>query len=93
MSIAGLKLQTSCCLFMCYPEVVRQKKFLTAKFGRDEDEPIDDEEDEEEEEKLISGGRRHNYHDADNKDFEVMTSTHICLLPFIVSFHICMCNN
>ena len=55
-------------------EVVRQQKFMRAKFGGVEDEMLDDEEDEEEQ-KPIWGGRRPGYHGGDNRDFEVITCT------------------
>ncbi|XP_050376984.1 protein THALLO [Argentina anserina] len=54
-------------------KIVRQAKFLWAKSGGVEDEPLDDDE-EEEEEKLIWGGRRPNYHGADNRDIEFKSS-------------------
>lgn len=76
-------------------KVVRQQKYMRAKFGGGEDEMLDDddEEDEEEEEKLIWGGRRPKFHGGDNRDFEVMTCSYKCLLPFFNPFHFCMCKN
>ncbi|KAL6180688.1 hypothetical protein ACLB2K_047348 [Fragaria x ananassa] len=57
-------------------KIVRQQKYMRAKFGGGEDEMLDDddEEDEEEEEKLIWGGRRPKFHGGDNRDFEEKSS-------------------
>lgn len=54
--------------------VVRQQKFLRAKFGGVDDEMHDadqDGEEEEEEERVTWGGVRRRYYNADNTDFEV----------------------
>ena len=52
--------------------VVRQQKFLQAKFGGVEDEMHDDEEDEDEKEKkALWGGMKNQYYYGDNHDFEV----------------------
>lgn len=62
-------------MFLIYvlPAVVRQQKFLAAKFGGVEDEIHDDDEDEEDEEDQnpVWGGRKQQYYDADNRNFEV----------------------
>lgn len=60
-------------MFLIYvlPAVVRQQKFLTAKFGGVEDEMHDDDEEDEEDQNLVWGGRKQQYYDADNRDFEV----------------------
>ncbi|XP_061988204.1 protein THALLO isoform X2 [Rosa rugosa] len=56
-------------------KIVRQQKFMRAKFGGVEDEMLDEEEEEEEEEeKPIWGGRRPGYHGGDNRDFEEKSS-------------------
>lgn len=52
--------------------VIRQKKYLRAKFGDGDDEMADDDKDKDEEEKRSTwGGRSGLYHSGDNVDFDV----------------------
>ncbi|BFG15890.1 hypothetical protein CerSpe_021640 [Prunus speciosa] len=55
-------------------KIVRQQKFLTAKFGGVEDEMHDDDEEDEEDQNPVWGGRKQQYYDADNRDFEQQSS-------------------
>ncbi|KAH0992138.1 hypothetical protein GBA52_003621 [Prunus armeniaca] len=55
-------------------KIVRQQKFLTAKFGGVEDEMHDDDEEDEEDQNSVWGGRKQQYYDADNRDFEQQSS-------------------
>lgn len=58
-------------------KIVRQQKFLRAKFGGVDDEMHDadqDGEEEEEEERVTWGGVRRRYYNADNTDFELQSS-------------------
>ncbi|TXG72718.1 hypothetical protein EZV62_001297 [Acer yangbiense] len=58
-----------------YACVVRQQKFLQAKFGGVEDEMHDDDEDEDEKEKkALWGGMKNQYYYGDNRDFELKSS-------------------
>ncbi|KAH7572892.1 hypothetical protein JRO89_XS03G0030100 [Xanthoceras sorbifolium] len=55
--------------------IVRQQKFLRAKFGGVEDEMNDDDEDEDEEgKKALWGGMKNQYYHGDNRDFELKSS-------------------
>ncbi|KAI9194495.1 hypothetical protein LWI28_006527 [Acer negundo] len=55
--------------------IVRQQKFLQAKFGGVEDEMHDDDEDEDEKEKkALWGGMKNQYYYGDNRDFELKSS-------------------
>lgn len=52
--------------------VIKQQKFLRAKFGDFDDELQDEEEDEEAAQNIVwSGNRSHDYHGGDNRDIEV----------------------
>ncbi|KAK1587818.1 hypothetical protein Q3G72_017121 [Acer saccharum] len=56
-------------------KIVRQQKFLQAKFGGVEDEMHDDDEDEDEKEKkALWGGMKNQYYYGDNRDFELKSS-------------------
>ncbi|KAF5728782.1 something about silencing protein 10-like isoform X1 [Tripterygium wilfordii] len=54
-------------------KIVRQGKYMRAKFGGVEDDLHDDEEDEEEN-KVVWGGQKSRYYDGDNRDFELQSS-------------------
>ncbi|CAL9236787.1 unnamed protein product [Arabidopsis halleri] len=56
-------------------KMIRQKKYLRAKFGDGDDEMADDDKDKDEEEKRSTwGGRSGLYHSGDNVDFEIQSS-------------------
>jgi len=57
--------------------VIRQKKYLRAKFGDGDDEMADDDKDKEEDKRSTWGGRSGLYHSGDNVDFDVR-SVDIC---------------
>ncbi|KAG6751211.1 hypothetical protein POTOM_045730 [Populus tomentosa] len=55
--------------------VIKQQKFLRAKFGDFDDELQDEEEDEEAAQNIVwSGNRSHDYHGGDNRDIELDSS-------------------
>ncbi|KAG7570345.1 Sas10/Utp3/C1D [Arabidopsis thaliana x Arabidopsis arenosa] len=56
-------------------KMIRQKKYLRAKFGDGDDEMADDDKDKDEEEKKSTwGGRSGLYHSGDNVDFDLQSS-------------------
>ncbi|KAG7574784.1 Sas10 C-terminal domain [Arabidopsis suecica] len=56
-------------------KMIRQKKYLRAKFGDGDDEMADDDKDKDEEEKRSTwGGRSGLYHSGDNVDFDLQSS-------------------
>ncbi|KAK2641974.1 hypothetical protein Ddye_023737 [Dipteronia dyeriana] len=56
-------------------KIVKQQKFLQAKFGGVEDEMHDDDDDEDEKEKkVLWGGMKNQYYYGDNRDFELKAS-------------------
>uniref|UniRef100_A0A6N2MEI3 Sas10 C-terminal domain-containing protein n=1 Tax=Salix viminalis TaxID=40686 RepID=A0A6N2MEI3_SALVM len=56
-------------------KIIRQQKFLRAKFGDFDDELQDEEEDEEGAQNIVwSGNRSHDYHGGDNRDIELDSS-------------------
>ncbi|CAH8383806.1 unnamed protein product [Eruca vesicaria subsp. sativa] len=56
-------------------KMVGQNKYLKAKFGVVDDEMADDDKDKDEEDKRVTwGSRKHVYRDADNVDFEYLSS-------------------
>uniref|UniRef100_A0A6N2M2W5 Sas10 C-terminal domain-containing protein n=1 Tax=Salix viminalis TaxID=40686 RepID=A0A6N2M2W5_SALVM len=56
-------------------KIIKQQKFLRAKFGDFDDELQDEEEDEEGAQNIVwSGNRSHDYHGGDNRDIELDSS-------------------
>ncbi|KAJ6878438.1 something about silencing protein 10-like [Populus alba x Populus x berolinensis] len=56
-------------------KIIKQQKFLRAKFGDFDDELQDEEEDEEAAQNIVwSGNRSHDYHGGDNRDIELDSS-------------------
>ncbi|KAJ6383551.1 hypothetical protein OIU78_026942 [Salix suchowensis] len=56
-------------------KIIKQQKFLRAKFGDFDDELQDEEEDEEGAQNIVwSGSRSHDYHGGDNRDIELDSS-------------------
>ncbi|XP_010526427.1 PREDICTED: something about silencing protein 10 [Tarenaya hassleriana] len=56
-------------------KIIRQKKYLRAKFGDVDDEMADDDKDKDDEDKRITwGGKKGQYHGGDNADFEIQSS-------------------
>ncbi|AEC10301.1 Sas10/U3 ribonucleoprotein (Utp) family protein [Arabidopsis thaliana] len=55
-------------------KMIRQKKYLRAKFGDGDDEMADDDKDKEEDKRSTWGGRSGLYHSGDNVDFDILSS-------------------